>query len=131
MLAQRTIGSRRPGWPEFPSNKRNRIGQEPSWEKDIHKIEKKEKRMEEEEKSTRGFVERRRDIKQERMHRGEHATRICRRKEEGHELDVEEASDKPRRDDMTEKGSLSNGRNFPGDIMACHGGGKSTNIECL
>ena len=42
------------------------------------------------------------------MHRGEHATEICRRKEEGHELDVEEASDKPRRVAMTKRGSLRN-----------------------
>jgi hypothetical protein len=31
------------------------------------------------------------------MHRGEHTTQICRRKEKGHEFDVEEASDKPHR----------------------------------
>jgi hypothetical protein len=45
------------------------------------------------------------------MHRGEHTTQICRRKEEGHELDVEEASDKPRRDVVTERRSLRNGIN--------------------
>jgi hypothetical protein len=40
------------------------------------------------------------------------ATQICRRKEEGCELDVEEASDKPRRVVVTERGSLRNGK-FP------------------
>jgi hypothetical protein len=65
------------------------------------------------------------------MHRGEHMTQICRRKEEGHELDAEEASDKPRRDAVTEKGSLRNGINFPSDIMAWHGGGQSAKNECL
>jgi hypothetical protein len=78
-----------------------------------------------------GSAESRRDTRQERMHRGERTTQICRRKEEGRELDVEEASDKPRRDVMTEKGSLRNGINFPGDIMAWHGGGQSAKIECL
>jgi hypothetical protein len=43
------------------------------------------------------------------MHRGEKLTQICRRKEEDHELDVEEASDKPRRVVVTERESLRNG----------------------
>jgi hypothetical protein len=42
------------------------------------------------------------------MHRGERATQICRRKEEGCELDAEEASDKPRRVVVTKRGSLRN-----------------------
>ena len=48
------------------------------------------------------------DTIQEHMHKGEHVTWICRRKEEGHDLDVEEASDKPCGVVVTNRGYLIN-----------------------
>jgi len=71
------------------------------------------------------------DSIQGHMHRGEHTTWICRRKEEGCKLDAEEASDKLRRDAIIEKISLRDARNFPSDIMVWHEGGQSAKSECL
>jgi len=50
-----------------------------------------------------------RDTRKECMLRGEHATRKCKRKEEGCNIDVGEAFDKPRRDVVTKRWSLRNG----------------------
>ena len=80
--------------------------------------------------SVGGSLESMRETRQEHMHRGERVTRTCRRKEEGCELDVGEASDKPHR--ICERERIDeNWHKFSSDIMAWHGGVQSDNNECL